>query len=48
MIESDFCFKLIQIFSLGKIFGVYVETILLIFVLINGGGLQHLSFVYFS
>ena len=47
MIESDFCFKLIQNFF-GENFGVYVEIILLIFVLIDGGGLQHLSFVYFS
>ena len=48
MIESDFCFKLIQNFSLGKTFGGYVETILLIFVLIDKGGLKHLSFVDFS
>ena len=37
MIMSDLCFRLIQYFSLGK-FGVYFETILLIFVLVGRQG----------
>ena len=48
MIESDFCFRLIQNFCLGKDFGVYVETILVIFVLNDRGRLQQLSFVCFN